>query len=477
MFCRNCGGNNPDNAKFCRHCGFLLLDASNETPSYSKTEDNARSISYSINALLVKAKDLSISPQYRPFFIAGAVLIVLLLMLILIHSISCSSCGKSESTFANNITPPYNNYYNDNGFSDPDPDDIMSNNYESTYTEPLVNEYNANSVGNTPSALINDGEFAYQDGWLYYAFDGSQIYKLPDGGNEYDVVKLSSDRGKYLNVVGEWLYYLVKDGDSYSADGEYLIKRIKIDGSSEEILSSGIKSHIFPMYVGDGYIFYTDTEETGTSSKNYIVRMNYDGTDKTTVAYGQLRSVNFEEESFIVESEDYSSLQAYSFDGGSTDAYDIAIEIHEEYMEETGGLICIYVTDIVDSSDMLITTSGRDIYVMPTDHVFLSDSEGYGYTLTEEARLSGFPFNPCYHDGMLYYIKATDEDGNEIDDRGIYTSVKGTETWIKSIYNAEDIWKMYVVGDGWIYYQEQTDYWYRCRTDGTDEEYISWMTY
>lgn len=82
----------------------------------------------------------------------------------------------------------------------------------------------SNFRGNTMNNLSNYGYVAGQGKWIYYRnfSDNGVIYKMREDGS--GKVKLTKNPGSYINVVGEWVYYVSDEG----------IFKVKTDGGEEK---------------------------------------------------------------------------------------------------------------------------------------------------------------------------------------------------------------------------------------------------
>lgn len=140
----------------------------------------------------------------------------------------------------------------------------------------LSKNYNTsiNTVGNTSGNMVNYGRYAVQGKWAYYSNfdDGGKLYKIKVDGTES--VKLSRDNAKFINVVGDWIYYVAnKNNKSY-------INKIKIDGSSRITLSL-VQSYLTFLNVYKDRIYYIDLGSNSKANNWYysIIAINVDGTN------------------------------------------------------------------------------------------------------------------------------------------------------------------------------------------------------
>ena len=90
-------------------------------------------------------------------------------------------------------------------------------------------EKTKDETGNTPGNIMNCGYVALKDGWLYYGnpSDGYKLYKskIDNDGKFHETEKLCDDICRFINVSGDFVYYInISDG---------LLYRIGIDGNKE----------------------------------------------------------------------------------------------------------------------------------------------------------------------------------------------------------------------------------------------------
>lgn len=125
-------------------------------------------------------------------------------------------------------------------------------------------------MGNTIENLENYGPVTYDDNYVYYRggdeWGTPSIYKSDHNGENTAV--LANGVAIYLNVVGEWLYY-VDISDWYNCD----ICKTSIHGGESQIISD--KNAGFLLAYKDRLYFISYGEAGG----NYLYSMNDDGSD------------------------------------------------------------------------------------------------------------------------------------------------------------------------------------------------------
>jgi hypothetical protein len=128
------------------------------------------------------------------------------------------------------------------------------------------NKSHVELIGSTAGNLDNFGYYAYKDGWVYYGLDqlrnGKGLYKKRI--DDEKAIKLSDNSIRYINLVGDWIYYIsFKEG----------IYRIKTDGTEETLLCED--KNIKNIYVyGDWIMCHSDE----------LYKLKTDGSKKIVVS-------------------------------------------------------------------------------------------------------------------------------------------------------------------------------------------------
>ncbi len=123
-------------------------------------------------------------------------------------------------------------------------------------------------MGNSSSNILNGGFIIRDSEYIYYINreNGSgKIYRNKINGAEDRL--LSSNTAEYLNVYGEYIYY-VSNGSIY---------RIRKDGSEETLIREASASY---MTVCNDFIYYFDKSKLG------IYKVKIDGTSYSSVVSG-----------------------------------------------------------------------------------------------------------------------------------------------------------------------------------------------
>jgi len=129
---------------------------------------------------------------------------------------------------------------------------------------PPTGEY-GNSTGN----IINGGNVAWSGDWIFYnnGRDRGRLYKIRYDGTGRE--KLSDDRAESINVVGDWIFYILVD-----PAGLQQLYKIRTDGTDRQQIA-GINRVSRISVVGD-WIYFTG-RDTG------IQKIRTDGTERTTI--------------------------------------------------------------------------------------------------------------------------------------------------------------------------------------------------
>ena len=140
--------------------------------------------------------------------------------------------------------------------------------------DPIPTEFTAKVIGNTSGNLMNGGQYAVADGWVYCSyetFDESTLsiktglFKMKSDGT--NMTRLADGEHKSINVVGENIYTLTDEG----------FYTVKTDGTSGHIIS-GIPADRYGMIlVLDETIIYMNVN-------GQIYRNSVDGKNPQKIA-------------------------------------------------------------------------------------------------------------------------------------------------------------------------------------------------
>lgn len=295
-----------------------------------------------------------------------------------------------------------------------------------------------NTFGNTQGNLLNHGLVAGQGNWNYYSDKG--IYKERSDGK--DRIKIAEDEAWYLNVVGDWIYF-VNVSDAYS------LYKVKIDGTQKTKMNSEITSDL--NVVGD-WIYYIETRRIQSSSglDDYtnLWKMKTDGTskvkiyDNTKIRSGYLIGTM----SNLYAAPDMLYFNLHQYEGEDNGIY--KMDTNGAKMELLNGQCCVYAN--YSQNGIYYRQFGSyDIFRMKYDdseRIQLAETKKIDYT-------SSFTMNVA---GDWIYFS---EDG-------LYKmKTNGTAKMKLSDDNCEQI---NVLGD-WVYFTDKLngDRLYKIKTDGT----------
>ncbi|WP_082420377.1 DUF5050 domain-containing protein [Paenibacillus sp. A3] len=102
----------------------------------------------------------------------------------------------------------------------------------------------------------------------------------PDGSSQ---TKLSDDKATSINVVGDWLYYIVSEPSKRNA-----IYKIKTDGTERTLVS---QTNASCLWVRDGWMYYLRLAERGGNDNapyyapDGLERMRTDGSEQADAAF------------------------------------------------------------------------------------------------------------------------------------------------------------------------------------------------
>ena len=169
----------------------------------------------------------------------------------------------------------------------------------------IMSEEKSNHRGNTMNNLSNKGYVAKQGEWIYYRniSDNGCIYKMKEKGS--NKVKLTKNLGSYINVVGEWVYYITDEGIfKVKTDGseEKKIRDIKDDNEllintlpriTDSVLMNLLKQDLQLLIDGSGKVYVNNLNVIGdkvyyrvsldSHFNGFLIEMNNEGKVKRTL--------------------------------------------------------------------------------------------------------------------------------------------------------------------------------------------------
>lgn len=309
MYCRSCGKENRDGAKFCSGCGKPLLTPAKRTPP--------------------KQSNMNLP----------IVLIIILLFLILIMGCFFVAVEvfnfklPSENNQQSEIQTTQNNNGKEdegngngegNGFVPQNENDELGDDF--TQNENFVPSINCISpayaddrhyYGNSFENISQGGTMVAYGEWIYYSNVNadSTIWRMkPDGSEQSQVFSIPA---WHISIYNDWLYYrqldkgylcrynlidgtdeILVNRDIYepkvvgnyiyfedASDNSYDLYRVDVDGRNETKLTDGI---VLYCCVADKRIYYLDTAE---NRKGYSV--NLDGKDKQLWYAGRVGTIDY----------------------------------------------------------------------------------------------------------------------------------------------------------------------------------------
>lgn len=109
--------------------------------------------------------------------------------------------------------------------------------------------------GNSTENMISYGLVVYNDEFVFYSNlkDGGKLYKM--NIKTLETTKLCEDKVKYLNIYGDYIYY-VKDEEVTSDNYALEIKKVKIDESENEVVLGKEANCYGLIQIGDHVLYY-----------------------------------------------------------------------------------------------------------------------------------------------------------------------------------------------------------------------------
>lgn len=148
-------------------------------------------------------------------------------------------------------------------------------------------ELNLNGLGNSIQNIISGGRVAYDKEYAYYT-EGNIMGNNPNGiykkNIETDeVVVISNDRGSYINIYDDYLYYTTSE---FGISIDYEVIRIKKDGTNREVIASlqdNVGSGVIQIIDNKLYYVVNLDGDNETSTRISLMCMNLDTEEKEEV--------------------------------------------------------------------------------------------------------------------------------------------------------------------------------------------------
>lgn len=264
--------------------------------------------------------------------------------------------------------------------------------------EPVV----ANVLGNTPGNIVNVGFVAQQGSWLYYRGVQGGLWKARTDGTGRE--KLSDDWALWINVVGDWIYYI--EESYYSGP----ICRVRTDGTDRSVLNPNTCED---LYVAGDWMYYQDQRDWGT------YRARLDGSGEMLVSSENVSGMNVVDEWVYYYNDIDDPAGAYKV---RADGAGQRTKLSED--EATGSLVVadgwVYYLTKYDFSLCRVRTDG-------TERTQLTDTETAPFFNVSGESV----FYANRSDGDSLYVMKTDGSGQKrLDDISDYINVAGDWVYV-----------------------------------------------
>ncbi|WP_251859568.1 DUF5050 domain-containing protein [Clostridium sp. Marseille-Q2269] len=269
-------------------------------------------------------------------------------------------------------------------------------------------------MGNSSGNILNKGFIAKDNEYIYCVNKengNGKIYRNKINGAEDK--QLSSNSADFLNIYGEYIYY-VSNGD---------LCRIKKDGSEEKIIKSAAPSY---MTIYNDFIYYFDKSQGG------IYKIKIDGSAYSQVVSGGKWRADSQ---FIVSGEfiyysnyeDNSSIYKIRTDGSSK------IKLNTLSCSQMN-IIGKYIYYISNGNLYTICIDGSDNKLLYSGNI--SNINGYGNNIYYVDNNDNNALYKINLDGS-YRIKLSKKSIN-------YINILDGEIYYNTLDNQEKIYKLYL---------------------------------
>lgn len=128
-------------------------------------------------------------------------------------------------------------------------------------------------VGNAASALLKGGYYVFCDDVLYMA-EGQNLYSRDSEGNTEQVLYCTEGNIGYLNICGDYIYYMtgVERGRSnlgYANGDKNVYRKCLISSDAPELVVSGVIDYGMGYGIKDGVLYCTMKERTSPTKYQY----------------------------------------------------------------------------------------------------------------------------------------------------------------------------------------------------------------
>jgi hypothetical protein len=283
---------------------------------------------------------------------------------------------------------------------------------------PIIPPGNLIAYGNTLPNLINAGSVAVNEGYMYFrkSSDGGKLYRKPVSGGQSQ--KLCDDNARYINVIGDWVYYV-----NWS---DLCLYKVKNDGTGRQKVFD--EKMYQPVIINDMVYFRGYT--------NYPLCKRKIGSAASTVLDGdKVHSINPYGGWIYYIKDMNGEKQVWKIKYDGTGKQKIANEP--------------YVYSIYIRSNMLLCIDNQHKSLFSIN----LDGTGQQYPLDQERVSDSINFD----DQWIYYKNASDN--------GALYRIKMDGTGKLKLVNESA--SSICTGDGWIFFYNSQDRLFRIKPDGT----------
>lgn len=274
-----------------------------------------------------------------------------------------------------------------------------------------------NSEGNT----INLGLVVKDGDWIYHK-NTKNGYIFKSKGDENVSTQVNSDDSYYINVAGDWIYYINNEGYIY---------KITVNGKDKTKLNN---TPVEYMKVEGNYIYYVQRDGT----KNYkIYRMNLDGSNEEFIDNTNAVSINVVGDWIYYSDGILGNI--YKFNVNDKDNKIKITEDSVGFINVSGDWI--YYGNISDGGKIYKIKADGSARAKVTDDAagYINVSGDYIYYLN------------ISDNSQLYKVKTDGSEKKKIGDEAV------------NLIN---------VAGGWVYYLNNDVEFCRVRTDGTTRQLV-----
>ena len=194
------------------------------------------------------------------------------IMAVLIGCMGLAACGGHEENPLHHVgeynpTPTMFEEYNDDVWEEITPTEVPEVTKE---VEPIKV---TQGVGNTAAALLKGGYFVLQDDVLYMA-EGQGLYSRDSEGNTEQVLYCSEGNIGYLNICGDYIYYMTgvdRSNLGSGKDDKNVYRKCLITSDEPELVVSGVTDYGMGYGIRDGVLYCTIKERTSPTKYQYCL--------------------------------------------------------------------------------------------------------------------------------------------------------------------------------------------------------------